>query len=50
MGEEVKRDFRKFHDGELYVFYFSSFIFRAEKWRRRDGQGIWLIWRRIEET
>jgi hypothetical protein len=50
MGEEVKRGFRKLQNGELHALHFSSFIFRAVKLRGGDRQGMWLIWRRIEET
>jgi hypothetical protein len=50
IGQEVKRECRILHDDELHTLHFSPDIFRPVKWGRRDGQDMWHIWMRVEET
>jgi hypothetical protein len=46
--EEVTGEWRKLHNEELNDLYFLPNIVLVVK-SRRDGQGMWRVWGRIEE-
>jgi len=46
--DEVTGEWKKLHNEEVNDLYSLPNIVRVVKSRRRDGQGMWRVWGRIE--